>query len=934
MTIKIKLIPGIEDLGGEGGINTVVRKWYKYLPKYGVEIVGKKDDSFDVLAIHAGMSDKIPIGTPVISHLHGLYFTADYNATKWEWATNEHIIRVIRSSRAITVPSSWVAEIFQRDMRIAPHIVPHGVDIDEWSKPRRKGKFVVGYFKNRSYMDVCNPQFLTDLANKFPDVKFVSTYAVPGDPPNVEVTGVITHDTMPELMRDAIAVVSPIKETFGLLTLEAMAASIPVLGYAYGGNNDLIRHGETGYLARVNDANDLARGLQYCIENRNVLGDNAREVAKQYTWDKVCEQLAGIYQQAVVPQPPTVSIIIPCYNYSDKVGRAIESAQNQTVPASEIIVVDDGSPDDGATMQIVSRYSANDNRVRYIRQDNGGVATARNHGIDISTGKYIICLDADDAIAPKFIEACIKDLEADPSLGIAYTKLLAVTPDGKQTISPWPGQWNFDAQLEMKNQVPTACMFRKEMWRRLGGYRQRYAPQGAGAEDAEFWLRSGSAGWKAKLVTEAPLFIYSWLSGQVSGNRQYREVNWLELHPYTKDALHPFASYATPPGGRPTHGVRQYDEPVISVIIPVGPGHKSAVFNALDSLEAQTFRKWEAIVVDDSGNDDPWSFDGIKDMLSSYPYVRLVKTAGKMGAGFARNRGVDASRGSMILFLDADDNLLTGDALQVMIDTWNASGQIVYSDYVSKSYLDSNLASKAMRNGRMISYDDKTGLAMTRNYATDFDCERAILQPQEPLYIWNLITSLLPKIWHYEIGGFDESMPSWEDWVYWLEMARHGKCFIRIPEPLVVYRFYTGNRRETGIQGAQKLLQYITDKFSGVNPMPCGCRNKSTVAARQNAEIQRVEKAGDSQTAKNITDDDVVLILYVNPNTGQHRVVGSSGQDYGYRSGGGVERFYIKIEDQRSKPDIFKIVEPEPVAQEPEKEADPPPAPKVIKRRG
>lgn len=623
---------------------------------------------------------------------------------------------------------------------------------------------------------------------------------------------------------------------------------------------------------------------------------------------------------------PLVTFVVPVYNYGDKVCRALDSIKAQTINNFEVFVVNDGSKDD--TEEIIKEYIKSDPRFHYIYQENSGVAVARNRGIDSGSAPYCACLDADDALAPQFVEACLPELEKDQSLGIAFTKILAIIPDGRQQVSQWPDGWNYDEQLKRHNQVPTACMFRKEMWRRLGGYRQRYAPNGAGSEDAEFWLRSGAYGWKAKMVTDAPLFIYSLGTGNVSGNKQYREVDWTSLHPWCRDGNHPFTSYATPVGKKYSHPIRQYDEPIVSVIIPVKSGHKSLVFNALDSLEAQTFRKWEAIVIDDTGDEnEKWSFDGVDNMLEAYPYVRMLKTPGRKGAGYARNRGVEAARGSMILFLDADDNFLSGDAIQMMMDTWNATGQIVYTDYVGKSYLDAGAVDLARRSGRLVDYNEKTGLAMTRSNASEYDCERALAQPQEPFYIWNLITSLLPKAWHNEIGGFDENMESWEDWVYWLMLARVGKCFIRIPEPLVVYRFYTGERREYGIKNARELVQYIIKKFSGVKTMPCGCSKKNPGSA-----VVRNSAVVDSKaTTQAIKDDDVILIVYTNPNTGMHRVVGAAtGTDYGYRSGGGVERFYVMREDQRSRADWFEIVTQVQKAQE--EAVTPPPPPQPRKR--
>jgi hypothetical protein len=181
-----------------------------------------------------------------------------------------------------------------------------------------------------------------------------------------------------------------------------------------------------------------------------------------------------------------------------------------------------------------------------------------------------------------------------------------------------------------------------------------------------------------------------------------------------------------------------------------------------------------------------------------------------------------------------------------------------------------------------------------------------VIQPANPLYIWNLITTLFPKSWHTEIGGFDESMPSWEDWEYWLRMARAGKCFARLPEPCVVYRFYTGGRRELGIEMPQQLLGYIIDKLEGVIPMPCSSCGKKTARVSVPVTVQR-SSAVPQKTDVKIADEDLVLCTYESPNFGMHKVVGSqTGTNYGYRQGGGTERFYVHKKDIQARPEFFR----------------------------
>ena len=89
---------------------------------------------------------------------------------------------------------------------------------------------------------------------------------------------------------------------------------------------------------------------------------------------------------------PFFSIIIPTYNRSSLLPRAIDSVLQQTFTDFELIVVDDGSTD--ATQQLVRNYA--DNRVRYVYQDNKGVCVARNHGVALANAPYLVFLDSDD----------------------------------------------------------------------------------------------------------------------------------------------------------------------------------------------------------------------------------------------------------------------------------------------------------------------------------------------------------------------------------------------------------------------------------------------------------------------------------------------------------------------------------------------------------
>lgn len=886
---------------GQSGIHQVIRYYKQYLPAYGVEFV--ENGSYDLLATHAGA-----MGAECdVAHNHGLYWSADYDASEWEYKANSQVIAALRNAKQITVPSQWVAQVLRRDMRINPHVVPHGIEWEQWQGGKPQG--YVLYNKNRQG-DVCDATPLSYLAAHAPSQKFITTFAT-ADLSNVTVTGVLPHDKMALLVRGASVYFAPTKETFGIGILEAMAAGVPVLGYAHGGILDLVQHGVNGYLAQPGNEQDLLAGLAYCLQHRSVLGENGRGMAQAYTWDKVAAQVAEVYRLAMVEEPATVAIIIPSFNYGSRVGKAIESAVAQTYPLlTDIVIVDDGSTD-GVDL---SKFEALDKRIKVIRQANQGVAHARNNGIASVSTKYILCLDADDWLDPKYLIATVPSLEDDRTLGIAYAGLMLVGGDWEK-----PGRWppdhsDFDKQLMGQNQVPTCCVFRRSVWERLGGYRQRYAPRGCGTEDAELWLRMGALGYKAEKVSRAPLFFYT-LGGRTTGNEQYRETNWLDWHPYTVDGQHPFASVATPVHF--SHPVRQYDNPVVSVVIPVGPGHEQHVIEALDSLDAQTLRQWEGIVVWDTGAAIPRS------LTSAYPHIQWIVTKGKTGAGSARNVGAAAARAPFLVFLDADDWLLPP-ALEEMVAAYGETEAIIYGESYGLRAVDEQTAREYERHGELARYEN--GVATVHQPVADYNYELAIRQPYtDPPYFWCYINSLVPKAWHDEVGGFDEGLPAWEDWEYWIRQAKAGRSFVAIHTPLSVYCYDAGQRREIGKGIKQDLLQYLREKHEGVQIMPCSsCGKKVVRSAPPRTPIQQSAPQQIERMVESMSDSDFVMVEYSPARGGDHGVVGiavfsnktypnmrkvAGGWvfDYGHRTKG--DRFLVHIADQRALPDWYRLVQ-------------------------
>lgn len=653
---------------------------------------------------------------------------------------------------------------------------------------------------------------------------------------------------------------------------------------------------------------------------------------------------------------PLVTVVIPCHNKAETIIRAIDSIKTQSLNNLECFVILDNCTDD--SVALAKEACATDRRFNYFEIDFGNVADSRNYGIAQGDAPFICCLDGDDWIEPEFLERCTKPLLDDRSLGITFTGLMSRYKDGHKIQSPWTDGFDYDRQITKRgkndhrghNQVPTCCIFRRVAWERVGGYKSRYCgDKGAGAEDAALWTAIGSIGFNARQVTRKSLFNYSMEGGLVHGNKQYKEPEWLRMYPWVEDGLHPFASIARPKNH--SHPVRQYDQPKVSVIIPVGPGHEKEVRNALDSLEMQHFRQWEAIVVWDCIDPDVVE-KNMEDMrlvpfqrfMMAYPYVKNIITPMGKGAGLARNWGIKQARSPLILFLDADDIFNDAEALDKMIKAWNQERAIIYSDYLGKASWNYDTAIKEfgpMGTGRLLGWLNKTQQAIIRHYAADYDCNLAQKQPQHdhnnpkmPYFHWALVSCLMPKVWHEAIGGFDESMETWEDVDYHWRLARAGYCFHRIEEPLFLYNYDGGHRRTSSSvtdkdsrQKHQKMIEYLIDKYKGIEIVMCNCDQNTK-------EGQFVNSTGAmSGGAGAANDDDMILIEFAPNYTGNRALIGAGYKnpngkaiDYGYGRRRG-DRFYVHRLDIQAQSHLFRIVSEGPhveVIEQPKRELSPP----------
>jgi glycosyltransferase involved in cell wall biosynthesis len=857
--------------------------------------VTNNPDEADLIATHGATLIERP-GVPLVNHNHGLLWE-DYGFGGWGDDVNKHVIDVMTRAQAITAPSQWVAHAISRGMLHKAEVIYHGIDADEWATTEPHAGYVLW---NKARVDpVSDPSDMQAVAALLPDVPFVTTFGRPTT--NVTVTGVGTYEQMRPVVQRAGVYLATARETFGIGTLEALAAGVPVAGWRYGGQEEIVIDGETGYLAEYGDFDQLAQAIRVCLSERGRLSRNCIEDARdRWGWQARIKQYADLYTriyQAYHQARPKVSVIVTCYNLARYLPDALNSVLNQTMQDFECLIVDDHSTDGTHEVThdfIIGRKREQDARFDLRTPDrNLGLSGARNYGFAHSKGRYILFLDADDMLAPNALDALSGPLDREASIHIAYGSLDIVNHEGQQRKrNPWPaGEFSWNAQIAHLNQLPYAAMVRREVLERSGGYRTRDWR----AEDASFWSRVTSFGFRAAKVTDDATLIYR-IRNDSKGSIERREHadvdgDWVAWFPWRlagdpdsgmaamrararpNTRIVPFGAQGQPPAPLKAWPVRHFQHPIVSIIIPVGPGHERYLVDALDSVQAQTMPEWECIVVNDTGaplDITPW------------PWIQPadVSRETSAGAGAARNAGLALARAPLVLFLDADD-VIVPRALELLLKSYaDSGGRYVYSDWLTLE--DERRIDGPMEPHEVEEYDARKMLSGLRH----------------------AVTALIPAEWARDVGGFDEVLPVFEDWDFYCKLAASGYCGVRAPHPLLIYRRASGLRTRAALkprEQADDVAAYtplgeaaaaaIIDRFaawaSGEEPiMGCCSGSPQIIAAANDAlgDMVSLATGGVVSQAAPVPDNGLVRMEFIGDQAGAQSFYGK-GSGRLYRAG-------------------------------------------------
>jgi glycosyltransferase involved in cell wall biosynthesis len=215
---------------------------------------------------------------------------------------------------------------------------------------------------------------------------------------------------------------------------------------------------------------------------------------------------------------PLASFVITCHNLGPYLDEAVDSVLAQTIEDYEIVVVNDGSTDEG-TCSLLRTYSRP--RTRVVHSERRGLPGARNLGVANSRAPFLCMVDADDILEPRYLERSLAAVQPSPDIAFASHWFRAF---GEETWDWTPTDCTL-ATLLRENTVNGAALLRRDVFESLGGFDESFTD---GCEDWEFWIRATAAGYRGTIIPE---FLFRYRRRATSMSREmHRAPGMRTLH--------------------------------------------------------------------------------------------------------------------------------------------------------------------------------------------------------------------------------------------------------------------------------------------------------------------------------------------------------------------------------------------------------------------
>lgn len=509
----------------------------------------------------------------------------------------------------------------------------------------------------------------------------------------------------------------------------------------------------------------------------------------------------------------TVSVVIPLFNGGRFITQALDSVFAQTLTPHEVIVVDDGSTDDGPN--IVANYAITHPLISLVKP-NGGQSSARNFGIAESSGKLIALLDQDDVWYPNhLLELSRPFLQThNQPLGWAYSNIDQISEDNRLWLREAHSNSSITHPKRNLNTclaegmfiLPSASVISREAFDAVGGFDEQLY----GYEDEDFFLRlfvngyhnvyipNSLSQWRvrpartsfnprlaisrmryarkllASFVDEGnhPLFYGSNVIAHRFLRQVVSETRRALAAGNPDDILQCCADISVLDAYITDRNMRfsSVEDILITTVIPLYNGGRF-IRATINSALAQTLPPDEIIVVDDGSTDDG---PEIVMELAKLGPIRLVRQS-NAGQSHARNIGVDLAHGDLIAFLDQDD-IWHSNHLAELVKPF-VTGQASNLGWVYSDLDEINEAGQLISRCAL----DKVGNAHPkRNLSTCLRQDMFVLPS----------ASLVSRKAFLEVGGFNERLSGYEDDDLFLRLFLQGFDNVFCPVSLSQWRMH------------------------------------------------------------------------------------------------------------------------------------------------
>ena len=226
---------------------------------------------------------------------------------------------------------------------------------------------------------------------------------------------------------------------------------------------------------------------------------------------------------------PIFSIIIPCYQQAKYLSECIHSLSSQTFSDFEILLIDDGSPDN--TRDVAQKLALNESRLKYLYKENGGLSSARNFGITNAKGEYLVFLDSDDSLNPDYLKASYAKLSDKADMTISGYSFFNDSRSIYHTVL-------LNENLSFKdiilgNICPAhSIAIKKSLLNKVGVFDETLKS----AEDWDLWIRLYKAGANINIINQV-LANYRMHEHSMSRNafRMYQALKIVAERAFLKD---------------------------------------------------------------------------------------------------------------------------------------------------------------------------------------------------------------------------------------------------------------------------------------------------------------------------------------------------------------------------------------------------------------